>query len=370
MLEVPVAGLARVAGTWRPAIAISVDRDAALVRVRDERPGNDADQMLALELPFKDFEPLPRDSWPGVGDQDTIHIGDQPFSIAALAEHLNAVKTMLDKREEWVVANQEAMSRCLVGLLQLPNKLARAAPSGVFGPPQVALYPAYAVKHAVEAVIILNNAVTTGAFAGSLALMRQCLEACNVAAAGLLDEPQRTDVLSVWFEHNRGDRPQTELQQALRRQVWPRLGWQVPWGGQWARFFDDLQAAMPLLAHFTSRVMQWHQKVLWMPVSRDDLKDAAPKGVLAWESFPSQAVDSERASRLYLLQSLLVWVLARIGTELDRRRGDDIAELDEAILMLGDALCRHPDWPVPLTRSSLMSLFFPAAGYFGDRDAS
>lgn len=157
--------------------------------------------------------------------------------------------------------------------------------------PKLALYHLNASLNAsIESNIAHQPAV-------SLALLRQCVESLTVIEAGL-QQPKRSELLlRQWRD---GQLTTGGLRKQLESIAWPAYGSGL-WNETWAEFFANLAKSVHPYAHYSPELQQWQIAVVE--------HDGPSKMFVVTDG---QTCDPLKASRITLLQILVVWTLARV----------------------------------------------------------
>jgi hypothetical protein len=136
----------------------------------------------------------------------------------------------------------------------------------------------------------------------AICLIRQCVEALAVIDAGFQGASVRDGLLGEWLS---GKRSCGELRKALETTVWPRYELGL-WNESWAEFFGNLAKAVQPYAHYTQSLLEWQKSVIY---SDGVERNGSVRMTLATSPTSQDAV---KLSRIALLQSLVIWTLARL----------------------------------------------------------
>jgi hypothetical protein len=131
----------------------------------------------------------------------------------------------------------------------------------------------------------------------AICLLRQCVEALTVIDVGFQDLSLRDPLLEEW---RTGKSTTGALRKRLEETVWPRYGVGL-WDESWTEFFSNLAKAVHPYAHYSPELLGWQQSIVAFDGGSRFLVATGPRGQ-----------DPVKASRLALLQSLVIWALARL----------------------------------------------------------
>jgi hypothetical protein len=156
--------------------------------------------------------------------------------------------------------------------------------------PELALYH---LQASLNASIEQNRAQQP---AVALSILRQCVEALSVVEAGLLDEAIAEQLLREWREGLKIGL----LRQKLQTISWPQYGNGL-WTESWSDFFAQLARAVQPYTHYSMELQQWQ-----IGIVRGSLEGNA----IARTHHKTD--DPVKASRIALLQAIVIWTLGRV----------------------------------------------------------
>jgi hypothetical protein len=197
----------------------------------------------------------------------------------------------------------------------------------------VSVIPQLAVFH-LEAC--LNASIEANArFQTSVAicLLRQCVEALTVIDLGLQTPRYRDPLLNDWHD---GKTTTGSLRKELEVNVWTRYGSGL-WDEPWKDYFANLAKAVHPYAHYSPELMGWQMSIMAFDGRNRFLVATGP-----------QQFEAVKASRLALLQSLIIWTLARLL--LANSTSPEVAKLSKQVDLLKTAigssklLFKSKDW--------------------------
>lgn len=167
----------------------------------------------------------------------------------------------------------------------------------------------------------------------AICLLRQCVEALTVIDVGLQELSFRDPLFKEW---SAGKTTTGALRKRLAEAVWPRYGVGL-WDESWTDFFSNLAKAVHPYAHYSPELLGWQQSIVAFDGGSRFLVATGPRGQ-----------DPVKASRLALLQSLVIWTLARLL--LENRGSPGVQSLQPAVKRLAAAigssklLFKSKDW--------------------------
>lgn len=167
----------------------------------------------------------------------------------------------------------------------------------------------------------------------AICLLRQCVEALTVIDVGFQDLSLRDPLFEEW---RAGKTTTGGLRKCLAETVWPRYGVGL-WDESWTEFFSNLAKAVHPYAHYSPELLGWQQSIVGFDGGSGFLIATGPRGQ-----------DPVKASRLALLQSLVIWTLARLLFA--NRSSPDVISLKPAVDRLARAigssklLFKSKDW--------------------------
>jgi hypothetical protein len=157
--------------------------------------------------------------------------------------------------------------------------------------PQLATYHLNACLNAsIEANRMFQPSV-------AICLIRQCVEALTIVDVGFQELEERDELLERW---RRGKVTTGGLRKHLEVEAWPRYGPGL-WDEPWVEFFSNLAQAVHPYAHYSAELLGWQQSIMAFDGGRRFLVTTGP-----------QSREPLKASRIALLQALVIWGLARI----------------------------------------------------------
>jgi len=197
----------------------------------------------------------------------------------------------------------------------------RELSQNVSGNLDVTLIPQLATYHLNAC---LNASIeANAAFQPSVAvcLLRQCVEALTVIDVGFQNSHFRAALFEDW---RAGKITTGALRKPLSEKVWPRYGVGLR-NESWGEFFSNLAKAVHPYAHYSPELLGWQQSIVGFDGDRSFVIATAPRGQ-----------DPVKASRLALMQSLVIWTLARLL--LANRSSPDVISLTPTVNRLTTAI--------------------------------
>jgi hypothetical protein len=155
----------------------------------------------------------------------------------------------------------------------------------------------------------------------AICLLRQCVEALTVIDVGFQDLSLRDPLFKEW---RAGKTSTGALRKRLEKDVWPRYGVGL-WDESWTEFFSNLANAVHPYAHYSPELLGWQQSIVAFDGGNRFLVATGPCGQ-----------DPVKASRLALLQALVIWTLARLL--LANRSSPEVISLKPAVDHLASAM--------------------------------
>lgn len=119
----------------------------------------------------------------------------------------------------------------------------------------------------------------------------------TIIDVGLQVADSRDVIINNWRS---GKMTTGALRKHLEREVWPRYGSGL-WDEPWKEYFANLAKAVQPYAHYSPEIMEWQKSIVAFDGRKKFLFSTSP-----------QSFDPIKASRLALLQSLIIWTLARL----------------------------------------------------------
>lgn len=157
--------------------------------------------------------------------------------------------------------------------------------------PQLAVFHLEACLNAsIEANAMFQPSV-------AICLLRQCVEALTLIDLGLQATDYRDVIVNDWLS---GKTTTGSLRKHLEAQVWPRYGSGL-WDEPWKEYFANLAKAVQPYAHYSPELLGWQISIVGFEGRNRFIAATGP-----------QSYDPVKASRLALLQSLIIWTLARL----------------------------------------------------------
>ncbi len=173
----------------------------------------------------------------------------------------------------------------------------------------------------------------------ALALLRQCVEAISIVELAILDDESTAQPL---LEEWRSDSLTLGgLRQEMERRVWPKYG---PGLGTdtWSAFFARVARAVQPYSHCSYGLLNWQ----FRNVSHQRGPDGGLTALVALGGY-----DGVKASRITLLQAILVWTLVSLvlnnspSDDVRHRFEDSVAELGREV-MASDFFMQDSEWEV------------------------
>jgi len=191
--------------------------------------------------------------------------------------------------------------------------------------------PLLSLLHLYDCISVNISVNREGKYSVAICLVRQCVEALTLIDVGLQENSFREPIFEKWCA---GKKSHGEIRRELEESIWPKYGsglWEEPW----AEFFSNLAKAVQPYAHYSDHLMGWQMAVLG--------HDGGTKLVVALG-----VDDPVKASRITLLNSLVVWTLGRLLTENCRKKEvDRIKPLIDKIgvsLAASNLLSKNQEW--------------------------
>ena len=198
---------------------------------------------------------------------------------------------------------------------------------------QVRYLPTLAHWFVLDSLLLANQANREGMHANALALTRQCVEAISVIELGICGHPGSEATLLKW---EADEMTPGKLRAWLQAHVWPQYGTGL-WNETWSIFMREFAAAVQPYAHYSSPLSQWQYRLHRLPLPEDPAASVASAGDLrAIIEIAPRAYDAQKATRITLFNTLVVYILGRI-TMAARPLDADFQQLMERF---GDALGR------------------------------
>ena len=155
----------------------------------------------------------------------------------------------------------------------------------------------------------------------AICLLRQCVEALTMIDVGFQDSSLRDPLFEEW---RAGKTTTGALRKRLKEEVWSRYGAGL-WDESWTEFFSNLAKAVHPYAHYSPELLGWQESIVAFDGESRFLVATGPRGQ-----------DPVKASRVALLQSLVIWALSRLL--LANRSSPDIISLKPAVDRLASAI--------------------------------
>jgi hypothetical protein len=152
----------------------------------------------------------------------------------------------------------------------------------------------------LDSMLLANQANREGMHANALALTRQCVEAMSVIEIGLSTASGAGDVLQRW---NDDFESPGRLRKWLSVNAWPSYGHGL-WAEPWADFMGKLAKAVQPYAHYSTHLAQWQERL--------HVAKKVGGGFEAIIETRPRAYDAQKATRITLFHSLMVFALARV----------------------------------------------------------
>lgn len=151
----------------------------------------------------------------------------------------------------------------------------------------------------------------------AISLIRQCVESLTIIDLGLQEAAYKDPILEKWHA---GQRTTGEVRKFLAQDIWPRYKTGI-WNESWEEYFSNLAKAVHPYAHYSPELMGWQMSIL---------KYEGGNRLLV--STGSQSAEPVKATRIALLQTIVVWTLGRIL--LANATGPEVCAFQEPIEQL------------------------------------
>lgn len=147
-----------------------------------------------------------------------------------------------------------------------------------------------------DSLLLSNKANKDGMHANALVLTRQCVEAISIIELGICRHPDAETILFKW----RNDQMTPgKLRGWLEGNVWIKYGFGL-WNESWAIFMREFAKAIQPYAHYGRDLAQWQMRL------------HSVNGNKALLEMKPHAYDPQKATRITLYHTLLMYVLGRI----------------------------------------------------------
>jgi len=166
--------------------------------------------------------------------------------------------------------------------------------------PDLGQIPYLAVLHLAGCLDTAGRANLDGLHAVAVCLVRQCVEVLTLVDIGLQEPEFAHPLLADWKS---GKKTHGQLRAMLESTIWPAYGNGL-WNEPWSEFFANLSKAVQPYAHYSYGLMGWQLATL----ATDEVRG----GHEALVQFGAGTYDPLKASRLTLLDALIVWALGRL----------------------------------------------------------
>ena len=187
-------------------------------------------------------------------------------------------------------------------------------------------FPLSAFWFFLDSANLANQANREGMHANALVLTRQCVEAMSVIEVGLSTATGAADVLRRWNEDLESP---GGLRKWLSVHAWPSYG-QGLWAEPWTDFMGRVAKAVQPYAHYSAHLAQWQERL--------HVVKKVGGGFEAIIEARPRAYDAQKATRITLFHSLMVFALARVWLATRGHNDSDFAILtDEFRRALGSS---------------------------------
>jgi len=179
------------------------------------------------------------------------------------------------------------------------DRIAKAAAEAPL-PMSVKQFPLSAFWFFLDSALLANQANRDGMRANALVLTRQCLEAMAIIEVGLSTGNGAADTLQRWNEDRESP---GSLRKWLSLNAWPSYGRGL-WDEPWAQFMAKFAQAVQPYAHYSSHLAHWQE---CLPMATK-----VGGGLEAMVELRPRAYDAQKATRITLYHSLMVFALGRV----------------------------------------------------------
>ncbi len=147
-----------------------------------------------------------------------------------------------------------------------------------------------------DSLLLANKANKDGMHANALALTRQCVEAISIIELGICKHPDAEAILLKW---DNDLMTPGKLRGWLEENVWVKYGSGL-WSESWAIFMREFARAIQPYAHYGRSLAQWQVRL------------HSVDGNNAFLEMKPRAYDPQKATRITLYHTLLMYILGRI----------------------------------------------------------
>jgi hypothetical protein len=197
---------------------------------------------------------------------------------------------------EWFLLSEEATSQVMARIAEATQACGMSI--------QVRSAPMLAQWFMLDSLLLANQANREGMHANALSLTRQCLESLSVIELGICGHAEAEGLLLKWDSDSLTP---GKLRAWLEKNVWPQYGSGL-WAEPWSTFMREFAAALQPYAHYSSKLAQWQVRLL--PGVGN--QEASSSSITALIELRPRAYDAQKATRITLFHSVLVYVLGRI----------------------------------------------------------
>lgn len=197
---------------------------------------------------------------------------------------------------EWFLLSEDATSQVMARIAEATQACQMSI--------QVRSAPMLAHWFMLDSLLLANQANRDGMHANALSLTRQCLESLSIIELGLCGHSDAEAQLLKW---DADSLTPGKLRAWLETNVWPQYGSGL-WAEPWSTFMREFAAALQPYAHYSSKLAQWQVRLLPGLGSRE----GSPASTTALIELRPRAYDAQKATRITLFHSVLVYVLGRI----------------------------------------------------------
>lgn len=197
---------------------------------------------------------------------------------------------------EWFLLSEEATSQVMARIAEATQACGMSI--------QVRSAPMLAHWFMLDSLLLANQANREGMHANALSLTRQCLESLSVIELGICGHAEAEVLLLKWDSDSLTP---GKLRSWLEKNVWPQYGSGL-WAEPWSTFMREFAAALQPYAHYSSKLAQWQVRLL--PGVGN--QGASSSSITALIELRPRAYDAQKATRITLFHSVLVYVLGRI----------------------------------------------------------
>jgi len=186
-----------------------------------------------------------------------------------------------------------------------------------------------ATIHFAQCLELSERENRKGHHAISMCILRQCIEALSIIEVGLNSNIAWADgILEKWHGNaiTLG-----KIRKQLQVQAWPLYGKGL-WAESWSEFFSQLSSAVQPYAHYTRDLLAWQMQILHTPTASREVDS----GIVLNAKIGPNTYDADKATRVTLYQTVLLWAVGRIILE----NSNDSRLPKDKLLNLGNALSK------------------------------